>query len=295
MNIKLVCGSLLIGLLGIGAAGCAADAASEENGDEVSNEEALKTSITPGEFKLYGKAHTTPSPSCDVYTDLKLSASPAKASLFETVGAGDPTMPHCKLMVQPHERAYTLKLTGTACGSKIYEGSRRAVVGPSATGLAKIKITDHRTRLCKDVVPAKIVVEETEPGFPGPITTTKYSYDGPTTGASITATGTMNHVMGIGGETTGYGFASDQGFFELVLDASEKAQFADGKKARVKGTTTLLSGVETHNRPAIEVSEILVCPAAKSINCMPPTTASLCKSDNRSWVEGNCPGVMYLD
>jgi hypothetical protein len=34
------------------------------------------------------------------------------------------------------------------------------------------------------MVPARIVVEETQPGFPGPITTTRYSDDTPQESAS---------------------------------------------------------------------------------------------------------------
>lgn len=66
----------------------------------------------------------------------------------------------------------------------------------------------------------------------------------------------------------------------------------------MKGTKTLLSGIETQNRPAINVDEILVCPKTGTINCMPPVSggaATLCAPANRSWIESKCTGVSYLD
>src|SRR5262249_16940701 len=106
------------------------------------------------------------------------------------------------------------------------------------------------------------------------------------------------HSVGIGGENTGRSIKSGNDVFELVLDASEAALFVDGKLARVTGTKTFLSGIETHDRPAIDVKEILVCPNPTTINCIPPVTggaASLCARANRDWIELKCAGVSYLD
>ncbi len=275
--------------LSILAGGCAAATDGEEGADDqgVSSEDALITGITPGTFKLYGEPGHVAS-GCDVYTKLVLSKiGGAKATLSEEVGG------MCQLAIMPNLRSFRLHQTGTSCGSKIYEGHRK-VTG----GVDKIKITDHRSRMCMDMLAAQLVVEETVPGFPGPITTTLYSTWETPAAESVTVEGKLFASVGIGGENTGRSIAAAGGMFELVLDASEQKQFIDGRLARVKGTKTLLSGVETHDRSAINVDELLVCPKAGSINCMPPVqggSASLCAPANRSWIEAKCAGVSYLD
>ena len=67
-------------------------------------------------------------------------------------------------MVVPNARSYRLKLTGTPCGSKVYTGTRTSK-GVKHT----VTVTDHRTRTCKDIVPARIVISEDG--------VAKYSYD----------------------------------------------------------------------------------------------------------------------
>lgn len=277
----------LFALLGLVVAGCTLDTegATDDEGSDVSTEEALRTRVNPGTFKLYAEPRHEPNPSCDLFTQLVLTASPARATLTEQLSG------NCKIAVRTDNRYYNLREVPTGCGSKQYKGSFR-----KQGRLRAVTITDHRTRTCKDLVPAKIVLEETASGFPGPITTTKYSYDGQPASPAITASGTLVSVMGIGGESTGAAIKSDQGFFELVLDAGEQNQFVDGKTARVKGTRTTLSGVETKDRPAIIVDEMLVCPDPGTLNCMPRPNvrlSSLCAPENRSWVVASCPGVTY--
>lgn len=278
--------SLLSGLFVASVTGCAVDAQApaDDTADDVSSEEALTTRLTPGSFKLYGEPHHQVNAGCDLYTSLDLKSGPAAATLEEHVGG------MCEIAVRPNLRTYRLKQTSTSCGSKIYQGSIRKQ-GKSYA----IKITDHRTRLCEDVIPALIVVEETPPG--GTAQITKFSLDVQPT-QQVELTGKLVHTMGIGGENTGASIATSQGMLELVLDAGERAQFVDGKTARVRGTRTTLSGVETHNRPALDVSEMLVCPDAGTVNCMPGPNvrlSSLCAMDNRSWVQSNCAGVHYVD
>lgn len=274
------------------AAACTADTsdAADADGDEVSSEEAISARVTPGEFKLYAQPRANPNPSCDVHTKLVLSADRgSKAHLEEVVGG------FCEIYVAPNPRDYRLRSAGTSCGSRYYTGSYRKN-GQRYT----INITDHRTRTCRDLVPAKIIVEETSPGFPGPISVTKYSFDGqpPQGGETITVDGELFTSFGIGGENTGTSIKTANASYELVLDAGEKNQFVDGKKARVTGKKTFLSGVETSNRPAIDVESMLVCPNPGWINCMPGPNvrlSNLCAADNRSWVQANCPGVSYAD
>lgn len=154
------------------APGCAADANTDEaladEGDEVSSEDALRasSSIEPGSFKLYATAHANPNPGCDVHTALTLSKERgvSRASLREVVGG------FCELYVAPDAREYRLKFEGTSCGSKIFSG-KKTINGKTR----EITITDHRTRVCRDLVPAEVIVEETNASGNGK--QMKYSLD----------------------------------------------------------------------------------------------------------------------
>lgn len=278
---------LFSGLFGLSLAGCAVDAQAPEQDDEVSAEEAIRAGVKPGKFVLHHEPNHTANPQCDSWTDLELKAN-GRAELSGRLSG------KCSLtaLFDPNDRAYTLRQTGTSCGSKIYTGARRVALGQAKTGIARIKITDHRTRLCEDVRVAVLEVEETVPGFPGPITTKLFSQDNVKEDVEIT--GKLVRSFGIGGENTGASITGKDGMFELVLDDGERNQFQAGKTARVRGTKTLLSGVETHNRPAIDVREMLVCPDPGFINCMPGPNVRLSQyCGNVQWTEDNCPGVNF--
>src|SRR5262249_28159072 len=150
----------------------------------VSADEAIKTGLTAGTFEMYSDSGHKPS-GCDVHTRLTLS-NPAKAGLEEVVGG------MCMIAIQPNARSYRLHQTGTSCGSKIYEGSFNG-----KDGVHSIKITDHRTRLCMDMLVAQVISEETVPGFPGPITMKLYSMWPSPAASSVTVTGTLFHSFGI--------------------------------------------------------------------------------------------------
>lgn len=276
-------------VLSLATAGCAADTDGAEDGadgDDVTVDEANAAKVAPGSFKLYGEPRATPNPNCDPHTKLTLAAGHYSTAKLEEGLDG-----FCEIAVVPNPRTYRLRLAGTSCGSRIYSGS----VTKSGKKYA-VKITDHRTRLCEDVVPAAVIVEETVPGFPGAITTTKYSHDGAPSGQSVTLEGTLRRSAGIGGENTGSSIQTASELVELILDPGEQNQFVDGKKARAKGEIKYLSGVETRNRKALDVKELLVCPDPGYVNCMPGPNrrlSNLCASDNRSWVEANCPGVNF--
>lgn len=132
-----------------------------EDDDAISSDEAIKAGITPGTWKLYADAHHEPTPGCDVHTAIELSnyRSGSRIDLEEVVGGV------CELYVDPDARFYRLRFDSTACGSKIYKGQKK-IHGKTRA----ITVTDHRTRICRDLVPAKIVVEETDQP-------TKYSFD----------------------------------------------------------------------------------------------------------------------
>lgn len=134
--------------------GCAVEAEPSAAADD--NEIVAHAGVTPGEFVLHAKPNHNADPKCDSFTDLSLKAG-GRAELSDRLTGG------CALVAlyDPNPRAYTLRETQGSCGSKVFIGSRRVALGPATTGLATIKITDHRTRLCRDVVPAQIIVEET--------------------------------------------------------------------------------------------------------------------------------------
>lgn len=267
------------------AVACSADTSEsiEGDGDDVTSDEANAARVAPGEFKLYMQAHATPNPSCDPHTKLVLSNKDgSKAHLEEALDG------FCELAVIPNPRDYKLRAAGQDCGSRIFTGSFRKNGEKHS-----IKIVDNRTRLCENVVAGAIEVEETSPRG----TVQKYSYDAPPS-TTVTIEGELVATMGIGGENTGMSIKTASETLELVLDSGERNQFVDGQKARVTGKKTTLSGVETHNRPAIDVESMLVCPSPGSINCMPGPNvrlSNLCAPDNRSWIQASCAGVQYLD
>ncbi len=157
------------------AVGCGADAGVDDE-DTVSSEDAiLASSLVGGTFKLYAEPNATPNPSCDVHTSLTLSGDGgARAALREALDG------LCEIHVAPQERQYRLRLAGTSCGSKIYKGKKR-VFGK----VREITITDHRTRVCRDLVPAKIIVAEADSA--GALQT-KYSFDGQPPATPATST-----------------------------------------------------------------------------------------------------------
>jgi hypothetical protein len=146
-------------------AGCAVDSTADTDEDAVSAEEAVKAGIAAGTFKLYEQPRHQPNASCDVHTAIELSSyrSGSRIDLKNVVGG------LCEIYVEPQERFYRLRFDGTSCGSRIYKG-RKKINGKTRD----ITVTDHRTRMCRDLVPAKIIVEETDQP-------TKYSFDGAST------------------------------------------------------------------------------------------------------------------
>jgi hypothetical protein len=113
----------------------------------------------------------------------------------------------------------------------------------------------------------------------------------------LTLEGKLQHVSGIGGETTGFAIVTSVGMTELALDGKEPSEFVDGRFARVKGRTTTVTGVEIKVRSVLDVSDILVCPAdGATLNCMPPVDPAdrACGTD-KQWVQKNCKGVSFLE
>jgi hypothetical protein len=165
--VKKIAPFALAALAALPLVGCAADATNAEEDAEASEDALRQSRVEPGEFKLYAEAGITPSAFCDVYTKLELvNEQGGRAKLQQELGRTS----RCRIAVRPNPREYRLHQVGTSCGSKIYSGTRR-----KDGQTYRIKITDHRSRMCRDLVPARVIVEETEAGS----TSTSYSYDGP--------------------------------------------------------------------------------------------------------------------
>ncbi len=118
-----------------------------------------------GSFDLYSEPNYVSS-SCNLGTGLILDRGKI---LGDVAVLEDFVKGTCKIAVRPNTRFTKLTFVRSNCGSKIYQGS---FVNADTFVLATI--TDHRTRRCKDLVPAKIIVtlEPTD----GPVTTL-YSQD----------------------------------------------------------------------------------------------------------------------
>ena len=144
MLAKVAAFASVVAVLSFGV-GCAAPAA-EETAEEAG------ASLSTGTFKLYEEETGTVDPQCDIHTELTLesdrTAGGLRASLRDVVAGS------CRILLDPDPRDFRLELTGTSCGSKIYKATE-TVAGVKR----EIKVTDHRGRLCRDVVPA-VVVEE---------------------------------------------------------------------------------------------------------------------------------------
>ncbi len=147
----------------LGACGGSADAIGDNDGNEVSVEEAIKANAKPGSFKLYGRPNVTPNRDCDLFTQLDLKADYYSTATLSSGVAGVA----CEIAAADDKRTYRLKLAETDCGTKIYTGSR-TVKGERN----EIKITDNRARVCEDVIAAVLIVDETTSSG----TVTRYSH-----------------------------------------------------------------------------------------------------------------------
>lgn len=134
-------------------AGC-----SSETQPSTSSDSALETMETEatldfqaGSFKLYNDPETVPSPDCDVHTRLVLGqkGGHAVATLREVVGG------YCEIHVDPNEREFTVEYSMNRCGSITFSGETMR-----SGEKRHISITDHRQRLCYDMQPSVIVVDE---------------------------------------------------------------------------------------------------------------------------------------
>jgi len=148
--------------LSLGIAGCASPSAEEDA--ETGDDAVTIASLVGGNFTLFGQPRAVPT-GCD--TIVRLGIDPSKVG--KQAKLENAVLGFCEMFVAPDTREYKLRgLPGQDCGSKRYSG-KRVGPGPAST----IIITDHRTRTCRDMVDARIIVEETIDG----VKRTLYSKD----------------------------------------------------------------------------------------------------------------------
>jgi hypothetical protein len=147
------------------ASACSVDAGETDT----SEAETIAAGVEPGRFTLDEEPNFEPNPQCDVHTRLVLShdRGASEAALEEALDG------FCERFVAPNPRTYVLRDVGTNCGSRIFAGTVQL-----GSERYSVRITDHRSRTCRDVPPAQIVVEEIQETSDGErYTTTRYSRD----------------------------------------------------------------------------------------------------------------------
>jgi hypothetical protein len=104
------------------------------------------------DVKLYDEPHAQVSPSCDKHTalTLKRTGSALSARLEYKLSATSA----CEIFIAPNEKLFTVTQSDD-CGTKVYS---------SGAGPSRVVIKDHSTRLCENVIPARVEVELTEGG-----------------------------------------------------------------------------------------------------------------------------------
>lgn len=118
-----------------------------------------------GTFDLYNEPNKDLT-GCDIGSQILLDNSEL---LGPTAIMSNFVEGQCDIYIPKNTRIFDLVLAATPCGSKVWVGTFEG-----RNGFRKIKITDHRSRLCKDLTVANVIVEETlEDGS----LTTLYSQD----------------------------------------------------------------------------------------------------------------------
>lgn len=115
----------------------------------------ISFAATEGEFKMYPQPQFAPHAGCDYHTKLKVSEKndEVTATLYDDIDS------MCNTKIDPVVRTYTAKRVADDCGSHVF------ALFEARTGREIFKITDHATRLCRDLQPSRIeVVEINEKG-----------------------------------------------------------------------------------------------------------------------------------
>ena len=109
----------------------------------------IATTAFADTFKLYPQPNQTIDPQCNLFTSADLDFRGRAWLTLEGKIEGS-----CEVGVVPNTRYYKLTLRSTDCGSNLW-------VGTSSKSSNTVTVTDHRSRTCKDIVPAELIVVET--------------------------------------------------------------------------------------------------------------------------------------
>lgn len=232
------------------ACGQANDSTSDLN--NIASKSDNSASIQEGAFKMYEEARFQPSAFCDVHTTLILKNSD-EGIIAHVSNDLDGV---CELAVFPNLRTYKLTATSTSCGSTTYSGT--IIDGANDNIPTTIEVIDHRRRICRDIVPARIILNEV---IAPKHVRTLYSYDMKIAAIKTTSvSGTLLRLYAIGGESTGYGLQlADGKIIELALESAELINsFVDGREAKVTGTYKYIQGVEIPQRQILVVKSMTV-------------------------------------
>lgn len=166
LSSALVSFALLSSIVACGQAGAGQPGGAQVKDDESSE----KTTAEPGVFAALNEPGGLPNQGCSIGVRLvidraELSGNVAFLSNFVN-GL-------CEIAVEPNERHYILKsVERGACGSTVMKGETDGFAEKRS-----IEIVDHRTRTCRDLVPARVIFKETRTDLQsgGSITTEWFS------------------------------------------------------------------------------------------------------------------------
>jgi hypothetical protein len=217
--------SLVIALT---AVACGSDPASD-----VLEHEIKTVTVDEGTFKLYDNANVAPEAFCDLHVLLSMkNTQNGSVAIFENALEGV-----CEIAVSPNPRTYVLTELESTCGSRVFTGKiQKAVKGAASS----ILITDHRNRICKDIVPATVIVEKISIETP---IQTLFSVENRVS-TLIALEGTLTRMMAIGGESTGYGLQlTDGNLIEIELEGDLIRDFVEDQKVSVAGKYKTVRGI----------------------------------------------------
>ena len=120
---------------------------------------ALSSSVYKlGSVDLYSTPRYTPTGMCDKGTQMVMDEATLTGKV---VFLANFVKGRCRLYIAPYERHYRMEESKRdSCGSYTHKGIRMNARGRAET----IKIIDHRDRICEDLPPASIIVEESGGG-----------------------------------------------------------------------------------------------------------------------------------
>ena len=217
--------------------------------EQQSNTLATETktlTVDEGTFKLYENEDIVPEAFCDLHVLLTLkNTANGSVAIFENALEGV-----CEIAVNPNPRTYVLTEGKSVCGSRVFEGK---LINAAKDSANSIVITDHRNRVCKDVVPASIIVEKK---FSETQVQTLFSIDNRALTLE-TVEGTLTRMMAIGGESTGYGLQLEDGsLIEIELSADLLPSFVEDQKVEVAGVYKTVRGVKIPVRQVLVVKKM---------------------------------------